>query len=90
MTALPGPRRTSRPRRTRRPGRAGSRRSGRTGRRGSRTLRERMAAEGVDAYFGARREHMRWVTGFTLAEGEDKVAGQLGAVPASARTTSWS
>ena len=37
-----------------------------------------MAAEGVDAYFGTRREHMRWVTGFTLAEGEDKVAGQSG------------
>jgi len=41
-------------------------------------LRERMTAEGVDAYFGARREHMRWLTGFTLAEGEDKVAGHSG------------
>lgn len=41
-------------------------------------LRERMAAEGVDAYFGLRREHMRWLTGFTLAEGEDKVAGHSG------------
>ncbi len=37
-----------------------------------------MAAEGVDAYFGVRREHMRWLTGFTLAEGEDKVAGHSG------------
>ena len=37
-----------------------------------------MAAEGVDAYFGLRREHMRWLTGFTLAEGEDKVAGHSG------------
>lgn len=42
------------------------------------SLRERMAAEDVGAYFGARREHMRWVTGFTLAEGEDKVAGHSG------------
>jgi Xaa-Pro aminopeptidase len=41
-------------------------------------LRARMAEAGVDAYFGARREHMRWVTGFTLAEGEDKVAGESG------------
>ena len=32
-------------------------------------LRARMADEGVDAYFGAKREHMRWLTGFTLAEG---------------------
>ena len=37
-----------------------------------------MAAEGVDAYFGAKREHMRWLTGFTLAEGEDKVSGHSG------------
>ena len=37
-----------------------------------------MADEGVDAYFGARREHMRWLTGFTLGEGEDKVAGHSG------------
>ena len=41
-------------------------------------LRSRMAEEGVDAYFGARREHMRWLTGFTLAEGEDKVSGHSG------------
>src|SRR3954454_19552857 len=41
-------------------------------------LRERMAAEGVEAYFGVRREHMRWLTGFTLAEGEDRVAGNSG------------
>jgi Xaa-Pro aminopeptidase len=41
-------------------------------------LRARMAAEGVDAYFGVKREHMRWLTGFTLAEGEDKVAGHSG------------
>lgn len=41
-------------------------------------LRERMATEGVDAYFGVRREHMRWLTGFTLADGEEKVAGHSG------------
>lgn len=41
-------------------------------------LRSRMAADGVDAYFGARREHMRWLTGFTLADGEEKVAGHSG------------
>ena len=41
-------------------------------------LRERMAADGVDAYFGVRREHMRWLTGFSLAEGEDRVAGHSG------------
>jgi Xaa-Pro aminopeptidase len=41
-------------------------------------LRDRTAAEGVDAYFGVRREHMRWLTGFSLAEGEEKVAGHSG------------
>jgi Xaa-Pro aminopeptidase/Xaa-Pro dipeptidase len=32
----------------------------------------------VDAYFGVRREHMRYVTGFTLGDGEEKVAGNSG------------
>ena len=41
-------------------------------------LRDRMAANDVGAYFGARREHMRWLTGFSLAEGEEKVAGHSG------------
>ena len=41
-------------------------------------LRARIAAAGVDAYFGVRREHMRYLTGFTLAEGEEKVAGNSG------------
>jgi Xaa-Pro aminopeptidase len=41
-------------------------------------LRGRMAEEGIDAYFGARREHMRWLTGFALGEGEEKVAGHSG------------
>ena len=44
-------------------------------------LRARFAEAGVDAYFGVRREHMRYLTGFTLADGEEKVAGQLRAVP---------
>ena len=37
-----------------------------------------MAEAGVDTYFGLRPEHMRWLTGFTLASGEDKVAGHSG------------
>jgi Xaa-Pro aminopeptidase len=41
-------------------------------------LRARMAAEGVDAYFGVRSEHMRYLTGFTLDDNEDKVAGNSG------------
>ena len=41
-------------------------------------LRARMAADDVGAYFGVKREHMRWLTGFTLAEGEEKVAGHSG------------
>ena len=41
-------------------------------------LRERLGAESVDAYFGVRREHMRWLTGFALADGEEKVAGHSG------------
>ncbi len=41
-------------------------------------LRERFAAAGVDAYFGVRREHMRYLTGFTLADGEERVAGHSG------------
>jgi Xaa-Pro aminopeptidase len=41
-------------------------------------LRARMAAEGVQAWFGVRREHMRWLTGFTLADGEEQVAGHSG------------
>ncbi len=41
-------------------------------------LRDRLVAEGVDAYFGVRPEHMRWLTGFSLAAGEDRVAGHSG------------
>ena len=41
-------------------------------------LRARFAEAGVDAYFGLRREHMRYLTGFTLAEGEEQSAGNSG------------
>jgi Xaa-Pro aminopeptidase len=41
-------------------------------------LRARLADAGVDAYFGVRREHMRYLTGFTLADGEEIVAGTSG------------
>jgi len=41
-------------------------------------LRARLAEAGVDAYFGVRREHMRYLTGFCLAEGEEKSAGNSG------------
>lgn len=38
----------------------------------------RFADAGIDAYFGVRREHMRYLTGFALADGEEKVAGSSG------------
>jgi Xaa-Pro aminopeptidase len=41
-------------------------------------VRDRFAATGVDSYFGVRREHMRYLTGFTLGDGEEKVAGNSG------------
>jgi Xaa-Pro aminopeptidase len=41
-------------------------------------LRERMQREGVDAYFGVRRENTRYLTGFELGDGEEKVAGNSG------------
>ena len=37
-----------------------------------------MASEGVDAYFGIRSEHMRYLTGFALDDGEDRLAGNSG------------
>jgi Xaa-Pro aminopeptidase len=37
-----------------------------------------MASAGVDAYFGVRRENTRYLTGFELGEGEEKVAGNSG------------
>ncbi len=41
-------------------------------------LRARFAGAGVDAYFGIRREHMRYLAGFVLEDGEEKVAGTSG------------
>jgi Xaa-Pro aminopeptidase len=41
-------------------------------------LRARFEAAGIDAYFGLRREHMRYLTGFVLADGEEQVAGTSG------------
>lgn len=41
-------------------------------------LRERLAAERLDAYFSVRRENIRYLTGFALADGEEKVAGHSG------------
>jgi Xaa-Pro aminopeptidase len=37
-----------------------------------------MEQEGVDAYFGVRREHMRYLTGFAIAENETASAGDSG------------
>ncbi len=41
-------------------------------------LRARLAADGLDGYFGIRPEHMRYLTGFALDDGEDRVAGNSG------------
>ena len=41
-------------------------------------VRARFTDARIDAYFGVRREHMRYLTGFTLADGEEKVAGSSG------------
>jgi Xaa-Pro aminopeptidase len=41
-------------------------------------LRASLAAAGVDAYFGVRREEIRYLTGLVLGEGEEKVAGHSG------------
>ena len=37
-----------------------------------------MAGEGVDAYFGIRPENSRYLTGFVLHDGEDRVSGNSG------------
>ena len=50
-------------------------------------LRARFAEAGVDAYFGLRREHMRYLSGFTLAEGEERSAGNSGQFLVSADAT---
>ncbi|HSW40923.1 MAG TPA: aminopeptidase P family protein [Patescibacteria group bacterium] len=41
-------------------------------------LRARLAAAGLDAYFGLRREEIRYLAGLALGEGEEKVAGHSG------------
>lgn len=41
-------------------------------------LREALAAAGVDAYFGVRREEIRYLAGLAFGEGEEKVAGHSG------------
>ncbi len=41
-------------------------------------VRARFAQHGVEAYFGVRRENTRYLTGFVLGEGEEKVAGHSG------------
>jgi Xaa-Pro aminopeptidase len=41
-------------------------------------VRARFAEANVDAYFGVRSENSRYVTGFALRPGEDKVAGNSG------------
>ena len=41
-------------------------------------LRVRLAEAGLDAYFGVRSEHARYLTGFVLGDGEDRVAGSSG------------
>jgi len=41
-------------------------------------LRAILAANDLDAYFGVRRENTRYLTGFTLAQGEEQVAGVSG------------
>jgi Xaa-Pro aminopeptidase len=41
-------------------------------------LRAQLSAAGVDAYFGLRREEIRYLTGVALGDGEEKVAGHSG------------
>ena len=41
-------------------------------------LRALLDAEGLDAYLGLSRENTRYLTGFVLGEGEEKVAGDSG------------
>jgi Xaa-Pro aminopeptidase len=41
-------------------------------------FRARLAEEGIDAYFGVRRENVRYLAGLELGDGEEKVAGHSG------------
>lgn len=57
-------------------------RPGRIGR-----LRERLSEDGLDAYFGLRPENGRYLTGFVLGDGEEKVCGASGRFFVSADET---
>jgi Xaa-Pro aminopeptidase/Xaa-Pro dipeptidase len=50
-------------------------------------LRARLAEEGLDAYFGLRPENGRYLTGFVLGDGEEKVCGSSGRFFVSADET---
>jgi Xaa-Pro aminopeptidase len=41
-------------------------------------LRTRLADAGLDAYYGVRPEHARYLTGLVLGDGEEKVSGNSG------------
>ncbi len=41
-------------------------------------IRARLETAGLDAYLGVRPEHARYLTGFALGDGEDRVAGSSG------------
>ncbi|HEY6547853.1 MAG TPA: aminopeptidase P family N-terminal domain-containing protein, partial [Vicinamibacteria bacterium] len=41
-------------------------------------LRASLEAAGLDAYFGVRPENARYLTGFVLGDGEEKVSGASG------------
>jgi Xaa-Pro aminopeptidase len=41
-------------------------------------MRERLATARLDAYFGVRSEHTRYLSGFALGDGEDRVSGSSG------------
>ncbi len=42
------------------------------------TLRATLAEQGLDAYFGLKPENGRYLTGFVLGDGEEKVCGASG------------
>ena len=50
-------------------------------------LRTRLAEDGLDAYFGTRPENSRYLTGFELGDGEEKVSGSSGRFFVSADET---
>ncbi len=50
-------------------------------------FRERLMTQGVDAWFGTRREDIRYLTGYALGEGEEKLAGVSGQTLVSAAET---